>query len=296
LSIISEKEERLKNMSDVQETFDFEEKDTEKEEKILSNLQMTRPLVFFDLETTGLDVRQDRIIQFAFVRINTDRSREEWAELVNPGIPIPVEASRVHQITDEMVKDKPTFDYFAPKIKEFLTGCDLAGFNVARFDVPFLQAEMERCGCPLDLDQIRIIDAQVIYHRKEPRDLSAAYRFYCHSELAGAHDALVDVRATVEILDAQLKKYSDVPKDPQTLHSYCNATSDRWVTQDRKFYWRNGEAVISFGKHRGKSLKWLQENEPDYLEWMKDSDFSDETKSLIEDAIKGIFPRKEESD
>lgn len=280
----------------VQESFDFEGKEEQDEGDILSQLQMTRPLVFFDLETTGLDIQNDRIIQFAFIRINPDKSREEWQELVNPGMPIPIEASRVHKITDDMVKDKPTFDYFAPKIQAFLKGCDLAGFNIARFDLPFLQAELERHGHPLDLTDIRIIDVQTIYHKKEPRDLSAAYRFYCHEDLVGAHDALTDVRATVEILDAQLKRYRDLPKDTQNLHSFCNTGSDRWVTQDRKFYWRNGEAVISFGKHRGKSLKWLHENEPDYLEWMRGSDFSDETKSIIEDAIKGIFPKKSEEE
>ena len=276
--------------SNFQQEFDFEEK----EETPLENLVLKSPLVFFDLETTGLDIQNDRIVQFAFAKINVDKSRNEWMELVNPGMPIPSEASRVNKITDEMVQDKRLFDYFAPKIWNFLSGCDLSGYNIVRFDLPFLQAEMTRCGHPLDLDTLHVIDPQVIFHKNEPRDLAAAYRIYCAKNLKNAHDALADIRATIEILDSQLKQYGNIPKDVEGLHKYCNPLDTRWVTKDRKFYWKNGEALIYFGKYRGKNLQWLYTNEKDYLLWIKDGDFSEETKALVKDAINGIFPKKQE--
>ncbi len=268
--------------------FDFEDKSIP-----VKNLQLERPLVIFDLETTGVDIKNDRIVQFAFLKIHPDKTQDEWSELVNPGMPIPPEATQVHQITDDMVAGKPGFGDFAPHVFEFLDGCDLGGFNVVRFDVPFLQNEMTREGIPLDLKKFRIVDVQVIFHKKEPRDLSAALRFYCHKDHDEAHDALGDVRATVEILDAQLGRYPDLPPEPDKLHKYCNALDARWVTPDRKFYWRNKKAVISFGKHKGKSLQWLAENQNDYLLWMRDSDFPPETRELVRNALNGIFPQKQ---
>ncbi|MDZ7370930.1 MAG: 3'-5' exonuclease [candidate division KSB1 bacterium] len=263
----------------------------EEQQPRFEQLRLERPLVFFDLETTGLDLANDRIVQFAFVKVNLDRSLTEWSELVNPGIPIPPEASRVHHITDETVAGKPQLKEFAPKIREFLTGCDLAGFNVISFDLPLLQIELERCGVSLPLQEMRVIDAQVIFHKQEPRNLAAAYRFYCGRELVDAHDALADVRATVHILDAQLQRYRDLPKAVDALHKYCLPRDQRFVTPDRKFYWKNGEAVAAFGKHRGKSLQWLIENEPDYLNWIMQGDFPEQTKALVADALKGIFPK-----
>ena len=282
--------------SHLQEEFNFDENNENDDEQLFSRLVLEKPLVLFDLETTGLDIQNDRIVQFAFIRIHPDKTQEEWVDIVNPGMPIPVEASNVHGITDEIVKDKPTFDFFAKKIKEFLHGCDLAGFNVVRFDVPFLQAEMTRHNAPLDLNSMSVVDAQVIFHKQEPRNLTAAFRYYCGAELVDAHDALADIRATLEVLDAQINRYQDLPANVSDLHKYCNTTSDRYVTQDRKFYWRNGEAVISFGKHRSKSLEWLHDNDPDYLMWIKNSDFSDETKMLIDNALNGLYPKKKKTE
>jgi len=252
-----------------------------------------RPLVFFDLETTGLDPQLDRIVQFAFIRLYGEE-RNEWAELVNPGVPIPPESTRVHRITDEMVRDRPTIEHFAPRIQSFIHGCDLAGFNVAGFDLKLLAVELERCGIKIDWSQYQIIDAQVIFHRREPRDLGAAYRFYCRRELAGAHDALVDVRATVEILQGQLARYPDLPRDAAGLAKYCNVVrDDRWVTADRKFYWRHHQAFMAFGKHKGQSLKWVHENYPDYLIWLRDTDLPEETRRVIDAALKGRYPKRQ---
>ncbi|NLP12509.1 3'-5' exonuclease [bacterium] len=261
--------------------------------KPLARLQLVRPLIFFDLETTGLDPQTDRIVQFAFLRVLPDHKVESWMELVNPGIPIPPEASRVHHITDEMVAGKPSMRDLAPRISAYLAGCDLAGYNVLRFDLPFLQAELERHGQPFDTAQTHVIDCQVIFHKKEPRDLSAAVRLYCQRELSNAHDAAADIAATLEVLDGQLARYPDLPRDLAGLSAFCsNGDRARWVTGDRKFFWRNGEAVIAFGKNRGKSLQWLYENDPDYLRWMSEKDFNDETLALIAAALRGEFPQK----
>ena len=264
---------------------------------LLDGLHLDRPLVLFDLETTGLDQDIDRIVQFAFLKVYPDRRQEEWMELVNPGIPIPPESSMVHKITDDMVKSKPTFAHFAPLVKTFLENCDLSGFNIIRFDVPFLQKEQERNGHPLPLEEIRVVDAQTIFHKMEPRTLSAAYGFYCNGDHADAHDAMADVRVTLEVLNAQLHKYTELPKTLGKLGSFCNVTDDRWVTPDRRFYWRHGEPVIAFGKHKGKTLLWMSKHDTDYLKWMITGDFSDETKEMIKQALEqGIIPKKSGND
>lgn len=261
--------------------------------QLLDNLELKRPLVLFDLETTGLDLSLDRIIQFAFLRVNPDRSLDEWQELVNPLIPIPPEATNIHHITDDQVADKPDFAHFAPNVFKFISHCDLCGFNVVQFDVPFLQTELQRADYPLDLSSVRIIDAKTIYHMKEPRDLSAAYRFYCNAEHEEAHDAMGDVKVTLDIFDAQMKTYQDLPKRVDELASYCNSKDDRFVTADRKFYWRYGKALINFGKYRGKSLEFIASHDPGYLEWIIEGDFAEETKMLSREALRGRFPVRE---
>ena len=262
---------------------------------VLGNIQLEKPLVIFDLETTGLDMRNDRIIQFAFLRVNPDHSQDEWVEFVNPGIKIPPESIQIHGITDEKVKDKAQFSHFVPYIQDFLENCDLSGYNVNRFDLPFLQKEMERNGTPLDLTDTKVVDVQVIFHKMEPRDLAGAYRFYCNKEHLDAHDAMGDVKVTLDVLNAQIGHYKDLPKTVSELHEFTNMQDDRYVTPDRKFFWRHGQAAIGFGKYKGKSLKWIYENDPNYLGWMKGGDFADETKKMIADVMEGIFPEKKES-
>ncbi|HDQ44216.1 MAG TPA: 3'-5' exonuclease [bacterium] len=259
-------------------------------------LSLMKPLVFFDLETTGLDLQHDRIVQFAFIKIHPDGREEEWESLVNPGIPIPGEASHIHGITDRKVKDIPGFGHFAPRIAGYLSGCDLGGFNAIRFDVPMLQAEMTRHDHPLKLEKVKLVDPQVIFHKREPRDLAAACRFYCSRTLEGAHDALADIRATLDVFKAQVARYGDLPRDMEGLHDYCNEKDDRFVTGDRRLYWRNNEAVLAFGKHKSRSLKWLRENDPNYLFWIVNGEFSDETKDIVRKAINGVYPEKPKDD
>lgn len=272
-------------MNERQQSFPFQEP--------LERLELDKAIVFFDLETTGLDLQNDRIVQFAFLRIETSREQKEWLELVNPGIPIPVEASRIHGIKDDDVRQCPLLSEYAPAIKSFIRDCDFAGFNIAGFDVPMLCAEMERAGEPLDMEQRRIIDVKVIYHRREPRDLSAAYRFYCGREHDDAHDALSDVRATLAILEAQLERYGDLPQQTAALHDYCSSGDSRFVTRDRKLYWRHNEAYFSFGKHRGRSLKEISEEDRDYLMWMLRGDFPDQTQEVIRRALEGDLPERD---
>ena len=205
---------------------------------------LLRPLIFFDLETTGLDPQMDRIVQFAFLKIYPDGNAQEYVSLVNPCIPIPVEVSEIHGITDDMVRERPGFESFALEIAKTIVGCDLAGFNIIKFDFPLLAAEMARNGYPIDAKEYYLIDAQIIFHKKEPRDLSAAYRFFCDIDFINAHDAMADVRATVDVFKAQLKRYPDLPKSVKDLHDYCAPDDSRWVTSDHKMYWRNGEAII----------------------------------------------------
>jgi DNA polymerase-3 subunit epsilon len=279
-------------MTDVQQvTLEFESSGSQGDPPSL-NLTLKRPLVFVDLETTGLDMQSDRIVQFAFIKVHPDGREEEWESLVNPGIPIPKEVSQIHGITDRKVKDKPGFDHFAPLISEYLTGCDLGGYNAIRFDVPMLQAEMTRHQHPLKVDKMKMVDPQVIFHKKEPRDLAAAYQFYCSQTLEGAHDALTDIRATLLVFKAQLAHYADVPRDIDGLHEFCNEKNERFVTSDRRLYWRNDEAVLAFGKHKSRSLKWLREKDPNYLFWIVNGEFSDETKDIVRKAINGIYPEK----
>ncbi len=275
--------------NDLQQSFAFEFEET------FQPMRLTRPLIFFDLETTGLDLQIDRIVQFAMIRLAPDHSTEEWEELVNPGMPIPPEATRVHGISDAMVHNKPPFSYFAERMIHFIGDGDLAGFNIIRFDLPFLISELERCGYKLDMHHRHVVDMQTIFHKYEPRDLSAAYRFYCQKQLEGAHHALVDVRATVEILQAQMARYADLPREIPALAEFCGRSDDdQWVTQDRRFYWRHHKAIMAFGKYRGKSLEWVHKNDADYLQWLKDQDFPDETRRLIRNALQGDYPKRED--
>lgn len=266
--------------------------DSSDDKSDLGVLKLKQPLVFFDLETTGLDFDHDRIIQFAFLKVLPDHSTLQWTGLVNPGIPIPTEASQVHNISDAMVKDKPSFCHYAPDIVEYVKDCDLAGFNIARFDIPFLQTELKRCGYGLNLDDTAIVDVKIIYHKKEPRDLAAACRFYCQKEHIDAHDAMGDVKATLDVFLAQMQTYSDL-KTIENISRFCKATDSRWLTPDKKFYWRNGVAVMAFGKHRGKELEWVASHQRDYLQWLRDRDISDVAKRIVDAALRGIYPQKE---
>lgn len=254
------------------------------------HLKLDRPLAFFDLETTGIDPATDRIVEISVLRVETDGSEEIRTRRINPERPIPAAATAVHGISDADVRDAPTFREIARGLHAFLEGADLAGYNVSRFDAPLLAREFADCGFDLRLADRRIVDAMTIYHRKERRDLSAACKFYLDRPLDGAHSAEVDVRATADILDAQLERYSDLPTTVGELEAWCRGGRTDGVDSSGKFIWRGGEAVFSFGKHQGEALRHVAGESPDYLEWILQSDFPPDTKALVADALRGRFP------
>lgn len=251
-------------------------------------LQLKRPLVFFDLETTGPEKETDRIVQFAALKMLPDGTERRWETLINPGCPIPPAATEVHGITDAMVQSAPRFEAVATKLWGALNDADLAGYNARRFDVPMLIAEFSRVkgfeGAGADLAGRAIVDPMRIFHLREPRDLGAAHRFFLGEELAGAHQAMNDVVAAQRVFLAQLERYDDLPADVDSLSEVC---AEDAVDLERKLVWHEGEVVIAFGKMRGKSLRWLLDNDQGFLKWMIDpkNSFPADTKNLIRYAL-----------
>ena len=245
-------------------------------------LQLTRPIAFIDLETTGVTVSTDRIVEIAIVKISPDGSKVVKRKLVNPLMPIPAGASAVHGISDEMVKDAPTFKQIANEVKQFLENCDLGGYNSNRFDIPMLIEEFLRAGIEFSIEGTKLVDVQKVFHMMEQRTLSAAYKFYCSKVLEGAHGAEVDAAATYEILEAQLDKYQDLQNDVKFLADF----SQRSVNADligRIIFDENGVEVFNFGKHKGKSVEKVLEIEPGYYSWMMNGDFPLYTKKVLKE-------------
>jgi len=244
-------------------------------------LQLTRPIAFIDLETTGVNLSTDRIVEIAIVKLMTDGTRLVKRKLLNPQIPIPQSSSDIHGITDEMVKDAPTFKQAGNEIKQFLEGCDLGGYNSNRFDIPILMEEFLRAGMEeVDLSQQRMIDVQHIFYQMEPRTLTAAYKYYCDKELENAHSAEVDIKATIEVLEAQVTRY---PKLGNTVDSILGVIGEeKIVDYARRFIFdEKGVEVFNFGKNKGKSVADTLRNEPQYYDWMMKGDFPLHTKRKL---------------
>jgi len=257
-------------------------------------IKLDRPLCIFDLEATGVNPLEDRIVDVCVLRKNPDGTETVFSSLVNPGVPIPPEASAIHKITDDMVRDQPRMIDLAPKLLEIFAGADLGGFNAAKYDIPLLAAELKRCGIDWPAAGSRVVDSFVIFARKERRDLTAAYKFYCGKDLTGAHRAEADVRATAEIMWAQVEKYADLPKDVAGLEAFCNQIDPSRVDQEGKFVWKNGEAAFGFGnKHKGKTLREVVRSDRGYLQWMVEKgNFSADVQRICREALDGIFPVK----
>ncbi|HRX52303.1 MAG TPA: 3'-5' exonuclease [Candidatus Krumholzibacteria bacterium] len=259
----------------------------------MQNLQLDRPLVAFDLETTGTAVDRDRIVEIAMIRVEPDGSRRTFRSLVNPQMPIPPGASKVHGISDDDVADAPVLAALTADILALLEGADLAGYNSVFFDAPLLENELRRVGCDVDLQDRRHLDACTIFKRMEPRTLTAAYAKYCGKELVDAHSALADVEATLAVLDAQVAHYADLPADTAGIHAFCNPDQGRWVDRSRKFYWGDdGRAYFSFGKYRDQSLEQVKAENAGYLEWMLGKDFGADVMTVLREALEGRFPVK----
>ncbi len=257
------------------------------------DIQLNKPIVFIDLETTGIETLIDRIVEFSALKINPDNTEESITTRINPQIPISPEAIAVHGIKDNDVADKPTFKEYALIIRNFLEGCDLGGFNIKRFDLEILEAEFKRVDVEFSKENRFIVDVQTIYHKFDPRDLSAAYKKYCNKEIEKHHSAEHDVRATVDILKSQLEMHKELPHNISELHDFCNERkSASWIDGKGKFIWMGNEAVINFGQHRGKSLPDMVKNEPGFLNWMLTRDFLPDAKNIVSDALNGKFPQK----
>jgi DNA polymerase-3 subunit epsilon len=231
------------------------------------------------LETTGINLGIDRIVEIAIVKILADGTKNVKRKLVNPEMPIPKAASDVHGITDDMVKDAPTFKQVAPELKQMLDGCDLAGFNSNRFDIPLLMEEFLRVAIDFDMKNRKLVDVQNIYHKLEPRTLSAAYKFYCNKNLDGAHSAEVDATATYDILQAQTEKYKELGNTVDSILKYIG--DDQVVDFARRFVMENGVEVFNFGKHKGRPVAEVLKAEPQYYDWMMKGDFPQHTKQKL---------------
>lgn len=250
-------------------------------------LQLERPLAVFDLETTGTQIGRDRIVQVAVVRMMPDGTRDEWQSLVNPGMPIPPEATAVHGISDADVADAPSMEDVATEILGQLEGCDLAGFNVLRFDLPFLSEEFHRVGIDWDTSNIRVIDALRIYHHFEKRDLSAAARFYLDREHEDAHDALADVQVTADVLLAQLGRYAELPRNVDALGDFCGDRKRSPDAAGKLQFDEQGDICLAFGKYKGWTLENIGRNDPGYLNWlMTKAELPGSTLAIMRNVLK----------
>jgi DNA polymerase III subunit epsilon len=257
-------------------------------------LELKRPIVFFDIESTGLDTQTDKIVELAAVKLFPDGTREDKCKRFNPLIPIPKEATAVHGITDEDVKNEPPFYRVArgdKGIAAFFKNCDLGGFNIVHFDIPLLKKELERAHETLDLTDVAVVDVMKIFKKREPRTLDAAVRFYCNREHEGAHAALADVTATVDVLLAQIERYEDLSSTPEGLD--MDARHPEYVDRNGRLRWVNGEAAIAFGRHKGRTLRYMAAEEPDYIRWMIENNVAEDIGHLLGDALIGRFPTKE---
>jgi len=252
-------------------------------------LNLKKPIVFFDLETTGLNVGVDRIVEISMLKRNPNNTEESKTYRINPEIPISPEATAVHGISNEDLLDKPTFKQVAVEITKFLEGCDLSGFNLLKFDVPMLVEECLRVGQDFDIKNRKIIDVQRIFHQMEKRTLEAAYQFYCNKSLIDAHSAEADTRATYEVYKAQLEKYEELENDTEFIHEFTGSPADKLVDfAGRIVKDDNGIPVINFGKHKGKAVEDVLKSDPGYYGWMMRGDFPLYTKKKMTEIKLGM--------
>lgn len=244
-------------------------------------LNLKNPLIFFDLETTGINISKDKIVEISLLKVYPNGKEEVKTRRINPEMPIPATSTAIHGITDEDVKDCPTFKQVAKSLVEILEGCDLAGFNSSRFDVPMLSEEFLRAGVDFDMSKRKFVDVQIIFHRKEPRTLEAAYKYYCNKDLENAHSAEADTRATYEVFRSQLVKYPDLVNDIEALSKEYSSFNDNVDFAGRMIYDDYGVELFNFGKHKGKPVSEVLLNEPGYYSWMMDGDFPLNTKQAL---------------
>lgn len=243
-------------------------------------LNLTKPIVFFDLETTGVDVANDRIVEISLHKVMPDGKEETKTMRINPEMPIPPQSTEIHGISDKDVKDEPTFNIVAKDVAKFIEGCDLAGYNSNKFDVPLLAEEFLRVGFDVDLKKHRLIDVQVIFHKMEQRTLSAAYKFYCEKNLDNAHSAEADTIATYEILKAQIDRYTELNNDVEELSKFSSHNKNADFA-GRIVYNDKDEEIFNFGKYKGQTVESVLEKDQGYFSWMLNSDFPLYTKKVL---------------
>ncbi|MDX1461843.1 MAG: 3'-5' exonuclease [Marinirhabdus sp.] len=243
-------------------------------------LNLTRPICFFDLETTGTNVANDRIVEISILKVFPNGNKESHTWRVNPTVPIPPATTAIHGISDEMVANEPTFKELAPKVQELMKDSDLGGYNSNRFDIPLLAEELLRAEVDLDLKKNMAVDVQTIFHKKEKRTLEAAYKFYCDKTLENAHSAAADTEATYEVLKAQLERYDDLENDIKFLSTF-SAHKNFVDFAGYIGYDKQGREVFSFGKHRGKLVETVMDEEPGYFGWLLNADFPLYTKKVL---------------
>lgn len=253
-------------------------------------LQLNRPIVFIDLETTGINLATDRVIEIAIVKIAPDKTRQVKHKIVNPQMPIPKSSSDIHGITDDQVKDAPTFKEVANELKQFIDNADLSGYNSNRFDIPLLMEEFLRAGITLDMTNRRMLDVQQIFHMMEKRTLGAAYKFYCEKELIDAHSAEADASATWEILEAQLERYEHLGSTLDTILQFTG--EEKHVDFARRFIFDNDVEVFNFGKHKGRAVTDVLKAEPQYYDWMMKGDFPLHTKQKLTEILNRTLLKK----
>lgn len=247
---------------------------------ITMKMILDRPIVFFDIESTGLNIGTDRIVEIALLKVQPDGGTRSMVHRVNPLMTIPEDAIRIHGITNQDVADKPSFDKLAGEIAAFIRDCDLGGYNSDKFDIPILAEEFARVGYDIDLKKTRFVDVQAIFFKKEPRNLAAAYKFYCNTELQSAHSAKADVDATWEILQAQLDRYTDLEPRVESLAAMGQASkfvdfAGRIIMNDA------GEEIFNFGRYKGSNVVEVFRKDPQYYDWMMNGDFPEYTKRVI---------------
>lgn len=243
-------------------------------------LNLKNPLIFFDLETTGINITKDKIVEISYIKIYPNGKKETKTLRINPGMPIPPESTAIHHITDEDVADAPTFKEVAKELANTFEGCDIAGFNSNRFDLPLLSQEFLNAGVDVDFSRRKFIDVQTIYHKMEQRNLSAAYKFYCGKDLNAAHSALADTAATYEVLKAQLDKYPSLENSVDFLSSFSTQNKNVDLA-GRIIYNDKGVEVFNFGKYKGRSVEDVLQHDTGYYGWMMNGDFPLNTKQVL---------------
>lgn len=254
------------------------------------NLQLKRPLAVIDLETTGINPGIDKIVEIAIVKIMPDESKQVKRKLLNPEMAISKASSDIHGITNEMVKDAPTFRQVANEIKQFLENCDIGGYNSNKFDIPVLVEEFLRIGIDFKFESRKLVDVQKIFYQMEPRTLSAAFKFYCNKELVNAHSAEADVMATWEVLDAQIERY---PQLGNTIESILKVIGEEEIVDfARRMIVQEGKIVFNFGKHKGKCVEEVFKIERSYYDWMMQGDFPQHTKQKVTEILNKVYLKK----